>query len=210
MPLFDFRRYINLVENPVTILSNDCWGGFVYSSLNLVFSSPTVNTFIRPDSYAKFITNPFYYFSENMTVYREGDIREGLSPIGQIGEGENRIYISFSHSVDYASAVKDWNRRKKRVNKENIFVKINYDSQQKDVEELFEVYDNLPYKKVFFYSRKTRNEKVTYLPRFEKWTKREKIVTDLNFRRYVLDWDCRRKAIDILKLLNGEKDWIRD
>lgn len=210
MPLFDFGRYINLVENPVTILSNDCWGGVVYSSLNLVFSSPTVNTFIYPDSYAKLIENPLYYFAQSMTIYREGDIREGLSPIGQIGEGENKIHISFPHSVDYASAAKEWNRRKKRVNKENIFVKISYDSLEKDVEKIFEVYERLPYKKVFFYNGRTKNEKVTYLPRFEKWAKREKSGTDINFRRYMLDWDCRRKAIDILKLLNGEKDWIRD
>lgn len=26
LPLFDFKRYVSLVENPVTILSDDCWG----------------------------------------------------------------------------------------------------------------------------------------------------------------------------------------
>ena len=26
-PQFDFMRYVSLIENPVTILSDDCWGG---------------------------------------------------------------------------------------------------------------------------------------------------------------------------------------
>lgn len=27
IPLFDFKRYIQLIENRITILSDDCWGG---------------------------------------------------------------------------------------------------------------------------------------------------------------------------------------
>lgn len=27
LPLFDFERYVSLIRNPVTILSDDCWGG---------------------------------------------------------------------------------------------------------------------------------------------------------------------------------------
>ena len=38
IPLFDFGRYIRLIENNITILSDDCWGGvhlplFVYEIL---------------------------------------------------------------------------------------------------------------------------------------------------------------------------------
>lgn len=27
IPLFDFERYIKMIENPITIFSDDCWGG---------------------------------------------------------------------------------------------------------------------------------------------------------------------------------------
>ena len=30
-PLFDFGRYVSLLENPITILSDDCWGGVCLS-----------------------------------------------------------------------------------------------------------------------------------------------------------------------------------
>ena len=38
IPCFDFKRYASLRENPVTILSNDCWGGLVYRELDLPLS----------------------------------------------------------------------------------------------------------------------------------------------------------------------------
>lgn len=28
IPYFDFRKYISLLEKPISIISNDCWGGF--------------------------------------------------------------------------------------------------------------------------------------------------------------------------------------
>lgn len=34
-PLFDFAKYVSLIENPVTILSDDCWG--VWHTIDLVF-----------------------------------------------------------------------------------------------------------------------------------------------------------------------------
>lgn len=55
LPDFDFKKYINLIENPVTILSDDCWGGYVYNLLGLQFSSPTINIAWRKDSYIKFV-----------------------------------------------------------------------------------------------------------------------------------------------------------
>ena len=30
LPRFDFQLYQNLIENPITILADDCWGGYVY------------------------------------------------------------------------------------------------------------------------------------------------------------------------------------
>lgn len=36
-PLFDFKRYVSLIENPITILSDDCWGDMLIIDCN--FSS---------------------------------------------------------------------------------------------------------------------------------------------------------------------------
>ena len=30
LPLFDFSRYTSLLKNRITILSDDCWGGYIY------------------------------------------------------------------------------------------------------------------------------------------------------------------------------------
>ena len=37
LPLFDFRRYIQLLRCPVTILSDDCWGGMYIIDWGLNF-----------------------------------------------------------------------------------------------------------------------------------------------------------------------------
>lgn len=43
LPMFDFHRYIRLIESRITILSDDCWGGYVYHWLSMKFYSPLVN-----------------------------------------------------------------------------------------------------------------------------------------------------------------------
>lgn len=64
IPNFDFKRYASLRENPVTILSDDCWGGYVYHALNLPFTSPLINISWKSDSYCDFLKDPvplFFY-----------------------------------------------------------------------------------------------------------------------------------------------------
>ena len=61
IPLFDFGLYAELIENPVTILTDDCWGGFVYHYLGLIFSSPLINTFWNKSEYARFIQDPLFH-----------------------------------------------------------------------------------------------------------------------------------------------------
>ena len=80
LPLFDFGRYIHLIKNPVTILSDDCWGGYVYNRLGLKFSSPLINIYWDRDEYAKFIQNPLFYLQSELTMFREGDLKEGICP----------------------------------------------------------------------------------------------------------------------------------
>ena len=45
LPLFDFAEYVSLIQNPVTILSDDCWAGYAYNRLGLPFTSLLINTY---------------------------------------------------------------------------------------------------------------------------------------------------------------------
>ena len=44
-----------------TIISNNCWGGMIYESYNLVKQSPTIGMFFFPSDYIKFISNLKFY-----------------------------------------------------------------------------------------------------------------------------------------------------
>ncbi|MEZ3508120.1 MAG: DUF1919 domain-containing protein [Lachnospiraceae bacterium] len=208
--LFDFKRYINLVENPITILSNDCWGGMLYHALYLPFTSPTINMFVPEDSYCKLISNFEYYLHEPLKLKREGDIRKNNCPLGKIGEGEQEITLEFIHNITFEDGWKLWERRKKRVNFNNIFVKMGFDYDEKS-EEYLKVFDSVPYKKVCFYSAKTEVEHVVYLKAFENY-----VMNNGNWARAVgYNTFCRQmgplfKSVDILKMLNGEEGFIRE
>lgn len=35
IPYFDFGKYVSLIENPISIVSNDCWGGYINISIRI-------------------------------------------------------------------------------------------------------------------------------------------------------------------------------
>lgn len=210
LSLFDFKRYVNLVENPITILSNDCWAGMLYHALYLPFTSPTVNMYVPEDSYCRMISNLDYYLSEPLQLKREGNIRKNFCPIGKIGDGENEITLEFSHNITFEDGWLLWERRKKRVNYNNLFVKMGFDYNEKS-EEYLKVFDNIPYKKICFFSAETKVDDVVYLKTFENYVANGGTwARAVGYNNFCRQMEPLFKSIDILKMLNGEKDYIRE
>lgn len=210
MPLFDFGRYIRLIKHPVTILSDDCWGGYVYHKFNLQFSSPLINIFWQKDSYSKFIQDPLYYFAQPLELHTEGNLRKNVYPVGIIGEGEKQIRLEFIHARSFDEAKNLWDKRKKRVNKDRIFVMMGIDVTEPDKEKYLKVFEGLPFPKICFYSGETSVKNVVYLSRFEWRCYQGSRMDSVKFTDYVRNMDWLSKDIDLLKLLNGEEDYIRE
>lgn len=210
LPLFDYNRYISLVKNPVTILSDDCLGGVLYNTLFLRMSSPLINMYLPKNSYCKFMKNPFYYFEQPLRLHREGNIRENICPIGRIGDGDNAVYLELTHYLNFKQAEEKWEHRRKRINKNRLFVKMSIDGTEENKEECLEVFKKVQVPKICFYSGKTSIKDVIYLKRFEWLCTHEKIMESVSFQKYVIyHLTDVMKDIDILKLLNGEKDYLR-
>ncbi len=64
------RKYISLTARyrqkkikykDFSIISNNCWAGFVYQSYNLPYNTPTIGMFIVSDDYIKLIGNLQHY-----------------------------------------------------------------------------------------------------------------------------------------------------
>lgn len=62
---FTIDRYMKLRENPVTIISQRCFGGFLYHRLDLPFTSPTINLWFTPLDFIKFSTSLPQYLEKN-------------------------------------------------------------------------------------------------------------------------------------------------
>lgn len=143
-----------LKNKDVTILANNCNGGFIYHDLGLQFNSPTINLFFYKDHFFTFCEDLDYYLNEELRLtehplYTEIDKEY---PICEIGEKERRIELHFLHYDTFEEAKKCWNRRKDRINRDNLFVVWTF--FDKTDEEWLKRFDKIPIKnKVAFTER---------------------------------------------------------
>lgn len=213
---FDFARYSNLIENPITIISDDCWGGFVYHMLGLPFSSPTINLWIPKASYIKFVQDIKYYLEQPLYMKREGNLRERRCPQGILGEDDKQIMIEFNHALSFAAAEEEWNKRKIRVNYGNIFVKMAINGDHVYKQEYLDTFKNISYKKICFFAGEENCQNdipVTYLSRFGAYNfigNNKHYIHNYSYDEYVRNMHCILYSIDVFKMLNGESDYLRE
>lgn len=122
-PNFDFDAYIRLKKSNISIISPNCWGGYCcYHTLGLEFLSPTINMFFKHGEYYKFVKNLEYYLSlpveYSATVKGPASGNNGYYPVGMIGD----ISLHFLHYVDFNHAKYCWEKRKTRVNFNNLLI----------------------------------------------------------------------------------------
>lgn len=210
--LFDFKRYISLIENPITIISDDCWGGEVYHTLALPFSSPTINIYWHTEEYVKFISNLPYYLRQPLRCGRESDLEAGIYPMGLLGEGDKEVSMELLHSITFEEAKQQWERRQKRINFDNIFVKIGINKKD-NWNTYMDVFDGLQYKKICFSPQLRNKEGYINSAICNKW-KQENFYNPKRVDLWnITDWfrnsQNMRGTLDILALLNGETSYFR-
>lgn len=142
----------------ISLISQNCIGGIIYHDANQRFLSPTVNLYILPKDFIKFVNNLDYYLSLTPNVEMGKDY-----PIGTLGD----IQINFMHYSAPEEAVEKWEERKQRINFNKIFV-IMVERDGFDDED-FKEFLKIKYPKILF----TRNEEYisdnsVYLKKFRK------------------------------------------
>lgn len=162
IPKVDLKRYMEIINNNVSIFANNCWGGLVYHRLGLQFRSPLINMFFHDEDYLKFLSNPRKYINTKLSLKKEYFLEETQKsfPICQCDD----ILLYFNHSESFEEANSTWEKRKKRINWDNIFVMMY--TENKDVALDF---SKLPYsKKVCFVPFQTDIECLFSLDFYEK------------------------------------------
>lgn len=210
IPCFDFGRYVSLLENPITLVSDDCWGGYLYHYLYLKFSSPFINISWKKEDFLKILNHFKYYMESSLVMKQESNLIECQWPVGIIGEGDMEIEVNFIHAINFAKAREEWDKRRKRINNNNILVKMSIGGSNEEY--ILKEYENTPFEyKYCFCSYESDSPCTIHLPRYEWSLKQEKkFVQSYAYDFYIRRMDYQALSIDLLKFLNHESDFIRE
>lgn len=122
-PLAIYRRkkmQSNLVNRNMTLLIPNCAGGHLFHDLNLRFMSPTINLMMYQNEFLEFVLHLDEYISKDLEFYKH---REYSFPCAVLrADNLPDVNIHFTHYDSEAEAKKKWDSRKKRINKDNMFV----------------------------------------------------------------------------------------
>ena len=194
-------KYFNLKinKNNFIIISNNCWGTFIYKKFGLPYNSPFVNLFIFPEDYIKllekfskdylcnieFITKEQSKYKNKLIEYGEG---YSNYPIGLLNK---EVELHFLHYTSEEDALEKWNRRLEKMNFERLIFKFSDTNQCKD--ESIKKFDklDLPNKVCFTAKQFPQLKSVVYLEKFQG-------------QEGVLDeWKFSDKHYDIVKVINN-------
>lgn len=189
---------IGLKNRDFTIISNNCWGGFVYQKFNLKYRTPFVGLFIFAPDYIELLENfdslineEISFIDANDSKYKEELIQNNTFnkyPIGILGKN---VEIHFLHYHSQEEAFSKWNERCSRINRNNLLIK--FSDKDKCYDELIFRFDKLKFKnKICFSAKEFKTCKsVITLNEF----KNEKFVND--------EWKYYKNYINIRELLNS-------
>lgn len=134
-----------LENSQVSILSSNCIGGVLYHELGLKFLSPTINLYMEPKYFIKFLKNPNKYYKKEMKVVNPSEYHY---PVVQVED----IILHCVHYHTVQEVSEKWNIRFERINWDNI--RIIMSERDGCTEQDIINFDKLPYKhKVVFVHR---------------------------------------------------------
>lgn len=99
--------------NGISFISQNCIGGTLYHDLGQQFLSPTINAFIPEPGFVKLVLNLHHYMEQELVMRWDEKY-----PIGMLDDVE----IHFMHYDTCKEAKEAWDKRKKRINWDKIFV----------------------------------------------------------------------------------------
>ena len=135
-----------LQNSNFSVIASDCTAGMLYHDLKCEFNTPTINFFFSAPDFIKFCNNIQHYIDIPMVAIPpdEEAAREGY-PLAKIDD----IVLHLVHYSSVEQAQECWDRRKTRINFNNLFIVMN-DRNGCTKQDLLD-FDQLPYKnKVVF------------------------------------------------------------
>lgn len=136
------KNRARLTNKSFSIISINCNGCTISHDLGLRFNSQFVNLWLSPSDFLEYVKNMDYYNSIPLSFIKD---EKYSHPVGYV----DGLKIYFTHYLSESDARMKWEERKKRINKNNIFLMMT-DQEGCTIEQMRE-FDALPYNnKVIF------------------------------------------------------------
>lgn len=147
---------ILIIKKDFCIISNDCWGAELYRWMGLEYNTPFVGLMLMAPCYLKFLKDPDKYISAQLEFISKSRYEEpnnvrnnaGYYPIGELLD----IEVHFLHYKSEDEAIEKWNRRKLKINWNNLFIKFTLDKDYAEQTHL-EEFERLPYQRKVCFSK---------------------------------------------------------
>ena len=142
------KRYHSLMirNKNVSVISNNCWGGFMYQSCNLPYNTPFIGLYMYAPEYIALLRNlkenlkqPIRFISTEESKYKHLISRKYI--IGVLGN--TGIEIVFMHYRSEDEVLEKWQRRLSRLDYNNLIVKFSDTDECSDA--LVEEFDKMQF-----------------------------------------------------------------
>ena len=131
--LYEKKLRSRIKNKDFTILASNCAAGIFYHRLGHKFLSPTINMWFRQDDFIKFCCDLKHYISCELVFINE---EEYDYPVAKLDD----IYLYFNHAKTKDEATENWNKRKSRINYDNLYILL-YDRGNVSKEEYLRLND---------------------------------------------------------------------
>lgn len=120
-------KQLNPQNENFTIISNNCWGGFIYKKYNLPYLTPTIGLLIFSDDFIKFCNQLEHYVTAKLefipfSAAKYYPFMKDCPPFPIAKLADIEIYFFHYQSADEAK--EKWERRCQRINWDHIIYKI--------------------------------------------------------------------------------------
>lgn len=186
------RKHLN--NHSFSIISNNCVGGVMSHDLHERFNSPTVNLWFGFSDFFKFVGDLDYFLNAEIVEAFENGINY---PVGRIYHKDGYITIYFTHYNSFTDAVVKWKERAKRVDKNNIFIVLEYPAirdTQTEQEEMKRMFDAIPYDNKIMITKQSElsGDNIVHMPFYDETHFNGKILSrknKLSVKRYLDDFN---------------------
>ena len=169
LPDFQMEEYLRLRQQGITFVSDNCWGGLMYHTLGMEFTSPFINLMIRRGDYEKLISDLPGYLKEPLVPVqiRKSGMGGTVYPIVRVGD----VAMHFNHvhsPEELASFAEKWYRRRERMDISRVFLQTCFSTAEEE-ESCADRFLAMPYGKIAFVPHPTERENMVFIPDFTKY-----------------------------------------